>query len=1025
MFKKLVENNIVVNNDGHYICNSCMCIKASLEDILHHINREEHVIARCDQIFKMFEHYNITETYQEIRDETETAYVIAEYVFICIPCQRSFKYLFDVLEHFEDEEHTKKFQNNIINFDEISSKINMNNTKVLRKLEIDETNVFDRRLLKNLIAHPKCDLYINRHEKILLSKLFEKEDYYEILVNNKVILLEYYMFNFIISDKRIYKCNLCLCSLTCFDHILPHINGKKHRVVQDHIKKYGINKDQKMDRDEIQQLIRYDKALRKKASKTCKTCNSSIPCNKCFELVKQELLDNRIKYFGNIFLCTVCDCQISSQICPILQHIRGRTHKRKLANLDTYESTSSNDTIVLDISENDSLINDIYNVDNTSKVLKNTISLRDNSNENNTISLRDNSNENNTISLRDNSNENNTIFADTYKNNKLSSDNQCDFGITEDVRVQIIDTLHGKQISKICKPEKKSVNTLERLDNPYTEEYFKIETKMYSVQEKLNNIKIYLRLIVPHDSTYFYCLACNQEILKELYFVYEHICLQRHKMQVNQIKKNINCDKLSGQYMKEISKYRVKCYPCGNIIKNEIYDFTLHIEKEYHRKEHKEVTKVIDTIFDSISQHVNNLRYNIQKYCCALCSERFDYKVEFIQHINQEHSPLLEDEIFDFCISCTVLWLGKEDCYRKHCNDELHKYLLRSKDFIIENLPKDIKEILTQVDKISNVLFQQSQDLSDTSCVSQEIKQSLENSLKSVYPTIKAFIFGSRVTGLALEHSDIDIYLDCNNTYNQQVKDLELVRSYLRTIKEKLSKDEWEIEALLEHARTPIIKLIYKRYCLHCDISAMNGLSVENSKLIRSFNDAYLPCRKLTLFVKKWFSECILYEDHCLISYALSCLVIFYLQTESYLPSVAELIKEKNNSKLICGWETGVAQPKDNNKSEQPISTLLLGFFKFYANFDYEHYIICLLMGKPVAKKDFTNIEMLPEEMKPYINYLQTSKSPQYFRTNAPLCVQDPFELSRNLTRPVTSIILNEFRKYCQDGSLFLSSLIK
>ncbi|KOX78221.1 Speckle targeted PIP5K1A-regulated poly(A) polymerase [Melipona quadrifasciata] len=964
MFKKLVENNIVVNNDGHYACYSCTCIKASLEDILHHIDREEHTIARCDQIFKMFKHYNITETYQEIRDKKKTAYVIAEYVFICIPCQKSFKYLFDVLEHFESEEHTKKFQNNITNFDEISLKINMNNRKVLRELEIDETNVFDRRLLKNLIAYPDYDLYINKYEKILLSKLFKKEDdYYEILVNNKVILLEYYMFNFIISDKGTYKCDLCLCSLSHVNDILSHINSKRHRVVQD-LKKihYEINKDQKIDCDEIQH-VQYNKASGKEK---CKMCNSLIPCDKSIELVKQELLDNKITYLGNIFSCTICDYQIvSHQICPILQHIKGESHRKKFANLNTYESTSSNNTMVINISEN-------HNI---------------------------------------------------YKNNKLSSDNQCDFGITEDVRVQIINTLHEKQISKICKPEEKSVNTLERLNNPCTEKYFKIEKKMYSVQEKLNNIKIYLRLIVPRDSIHFYCLACNQEVLKELYFVYEHICLQKHKMQVNQIKKDINCDKLSGQYMKEISKYRVECYPCGNIIKNDISDFTSHIEKEHHKKEHKEVTKVIDTIFDSISQHVNNLWSNIRKYCCALCSERFDSKVEFIQHINQEHSPLLEDQIFDFCISCTVLWLGKENCYTEHCNDKLHKYLLRSKDFIIKNLPKNIKEILTQVDKISNVLFQQSQDLSDTSCVSQEIKQSLENSLKSIYPTIKAFIYGSRVTGLALKHSDIDIYLDCDNTYNQKVKDYALAKSHLRTIEENLSEDEWEIKELLTSARTPIIKLIYKRYCLHCDISVMSGLSVENSKLIRSFNDAYLPCRKLTLFVKKWLSQCILHENRGLISYALSCLVIFYLQTESYLPSVAELIKEKNNSKLILGWETGVAQPKDNNKSEQPISTLLLGFFKFYANFDYRYYIICPLMGKPVAKKDFTDIEMLPEEMKPY--YLRISKKQKYFRIHSPLYVQDPFELSHNLTKAVTTAMLKQFRRYCQDSSLFLSSLIK
>lgn len=130
------------------------------------------------------------------------------------------------------------------------------------------------------------------------------------------------------------------------------------------------------------------------------------------------------------------------------------------------------------------------------------------------------------------------------------------------------------------------------------------------------------------------------------------------------------------------------------------------------------------------------------------------------------------------------------------------------------------------------------------------------------------------------------------------------------------------------------------------------------------------------------------------------------------------------NSNFISGWETGVAQPKDN-KSEQPISTLLLGFFKFYANFDYRHYIICPLIGQRVAKEDFTDIKMLPEEMKPYINHLQTSEKPEHFRIYSPLCVQDPFDLSHNLTKTVSSIILKHFKQYCQDSSSFLLSLTK
>ncbi|CAD1474621.1 unnamed protein product, partial [Heterotrigona itama] len=994
MFKKLVNHNII-NYDGQYVCHLCMCVKASLEDILYHINGEEHMIARCSRILKMFKQYNITKTYQEIVNKSTTAYIIAVYGFICIPCRRSFKGLLNILQHIESERHTQKLQNNIINFDQIKNSIITlisDVHKFICKLEVDETNMFDMKLLlQNLIAYKAYDSYINNeYNKYISYKNFKRfhNNYYEIFVNNKVIISEYYIFNHIISDKEEYICDLCTCPLSSFNHILLHIKEKSHRLLQAlTIKEHNeMNNERKkkLNCDEIQYTV--------SNTRKCKIC-SSISCNKdCLELVKQKLLDNRVKNLElNIFLCTVCNRQMIS-LHNIFLHTKGKSHKNLFtnqnANLNTYKNgtntnTSSNNTICTGINENHSSINDIYNVG---------------------------------INKSDSEQFNiNNIDTLTVKLNKLPIDNdQCDSVITEEVCVQIINILRDKQNSIICKPKEKSLKISERLNKLYTKKYLKIEEKMYTVQEKLNNIKINLRLIIPHDSTHFYCLACNKKVLKELYLVYEHVCLQEHKMEVNQIKKDMNFDKLSGQYMKKISKYEVKCYPCENFVKNDTSYFMSHIEKECHRKKCHEFTKVIDAIFDTISQEVNNLWYSIQKFCCALCSERFNYKIEFVKHINKQHSPLLEDQVFDFCIPCTVLWLGKEDCYTKHCNDELHKYLLRSKDFMVEDLPDNIKEILMQVDKVSNVLFQQSQDLSNDN-VLQEITQSLQNSLKSDYPTIKAFAFGSRVAGLALLNSDVDIYLDCSNTYNQEIRDDKLAKSYLRTIKERLREDEWEIKEMVEETRTPIIKLIYKRNGLHCDICTTHGLSVENSKLIRSFNDAYLPCRKLILFVKKWLSNFNLPGRHGLINYALSWLVIFYLQTESYFPSVAELIEEKNNSKLISGWETGVAQPKVNNKSKQPISTLLLGFFKFYANFDYQHYIICPLMGQCVAKKDFTDIKMLPEEMKPYINYLETSQEPEYFRIDSPLCVQDPFDLSHNLTKAVTSITLKYFKQYCND----------
>lgn len=69
----------------------------------------------------------------------------------------------------------------------------------------------------------------------------------------------------------------------------------------------------------------------------------------------------------------------------------------------------------------------------------------------------------------------------------------------------------------------------------------------------------------------------------------------------------------------------------------------------------------------------------------------------------------------------------------------------------------------------------------------------------------------------------------------------------------------------------------------------------------RSFNTAYPPCRKLILFLKKWILLGNLAGPDGITSYALTWLVIFYLQVKYKIPSVAALIKSHNQSKIVSG----------------------------------------------------------------------------------------------------------------------------
>lgn len=336
------------------------------------------------------------------------------------------------------------------------------------------------------------------------------------------------------------------------------------------------------------------------------------------------------------------------------------------------------------------------------------------------------------------------------------------FDITSDICAQITDLLHVSPFKPKLKTkyDYKGQKIIKRLNKIYCEEYLEIEEKMYTLnKKKLNDVELNFKLFMPYNRKNFYCLACDNTVSKELDLLYEHACLDTHKIKLNTIKKDADSEKLIKQYMQKNSEDSIKCHICRSCFKNDTNSIDAHINDKMHKKRLETFSAVIDNAFNSITQNLTNLWYSIQKFSCVPCTKSFNYKMEFIEHI-ATHTIHSTKEIFDFCIPCATLWLDTKDCYTSHCNDVVHKYLIKSKDFMVEDLPECIKKLLEQVDKISDVLFEQTQILMNDT-IQKEVTQSLESILKSFYPSIKAFLFGSRITGLGTVNSDIDIYLDC------------------------------------------------------------------------------------------------------------------------------------------------------------------------------------------------------------------------------------------------------------------------
>lgn len=61
--------------------------------------------------------------------------------------------------------------------------------------------------------------------------------------------------------------------------------------------------------------------------------------------------------------------------------------------------------------------------------------------------------------------------------------------------------------------------------------------------------------------------------------------------------------------------------------------------------------------------------------------------------------------------------------------------------------------------------------------------------------------------------------------------------------------------------------------------------------------------------------------------------------------------------------------------------------------------------------------------MNTYIVKLRTEKEPELFRALSPLCVQDPFDLSHNLTKACSDYVVEKFQTLCDLSAKYLASV--
>ncbi|KAH0553914.1 hypothetical protein KQX54_005824 [Cotesia glomerata] len=567
------------------------------------------------------------------------------------------------------------------------------------------------------------------------------------------------------------------------------------------------------------------------------------------------------------------------------------------------------------------------------------------------------------------------------------------------------------------------------------------ELDIYEMNEEIRNvIQVSLNRICIMNKDEIYCMICRKNVEYSSRIVYEHFRSIEHSYSVTQMvqdhmkfksyPRELSDFELAREMMEDKSDRHVCCFVCNPAkpatIPNNVESLKFHINSERHQDKKEKLSENLQQFISNFFARLERNWFNIQKYWCVICNSKFNLEHKFCHHFKSEsHNKKLqnfirfENLIFDFCPTCGILYYGFKNTFTYHSDCQFHKFYRDKNSYFISQLPKLTEELVVNAEE---KLKSQLTKLESNEATRKNEEQLLLKDLKITinnYGDAQMYPFGSRITGLASMSSDLDIFIDCYDHYYEgtEFDDVLNVLTKIESLLKK-KKEIWTIKKTITTSRIPIIKLTHNITSIDCDLSFTNGLTTENTKLVKLYVDKYPMCKKLILFMRYWIDACNLNGQDEIRSYAISWMVIYYLQTKFILPSVAELMKTEGESRMVGGWETKVTKDfKLPDIIDYSFKDLLYGFFIMCAGFDYRNNIICPLLGRPVKKIDFLvpkKMTNLPEEMGPYINYMKKNrKKVDGFRSDSAMGVQDPFDLSHNLTKAVKKFVMYRFRTYC------------
>ncbi|XP_062129698.1 uncharacterized protein LOC133841320 [Drosophila sulfurigaster albostrigata] len=279
----------------------------------------------------------------------------------------------------------------------------------------------------------------------------------------------------------------------------------------------------------------------------------------------------------------------------------------------------------------------------------------------------------------------------------------------------------------------------------------------------------------------------------------------------------------------------------------------------------------------------------------------------------------------------------------------------------------------------------------------QEVRKNIQNELQG---KVKVYPFGSLVTGLALKDSDIDLYLESIHDNSNAMSHSQL---YKRTNSFLRRPGCFSDVIAIRHARVPIIRCKHVASGLRLDISMSNPNSTHNSRFVAELLNRDVRLREMFLFLKIWAKK-LMIIGNVMTSYCLITLIIYQLQQQRHLPSIKDLqsgipVLDIGGINFAYSFEHVPALPASLTAFD-----LVSGFFELYSHMDFEKKMLSPYLGHALdVEAAFTVPGNFPEynaQLLAIETAMQERIEP--FNIERCVCVQDPFELSRNVGQSIS-----------------------